>query len=521
MHTAAPARGRLRRSITVLAFEEWNLASKTRNELAYNLGIDLGTSSVKAILAAEDGSEIRAAMSPCAVEHPLPGHAEADPGLWWSAVVQAVSSLDTAGANIRGIGISVLYPALVLFDKDMQPLRPAVLYCDQRAAAESEELLARYGEARARALTGSAFPAGTSAVTSLMWLGRHEPEVLERMVRVGLANTFLVHKLTGEFTVDFSNASISGLYDTGRNEWSAELCDIAGVPPVALPGVIAADAEAGRLSADAARQLGLPAGLPVAAGAGDTVCSALGIGVADESELFVSCGSTNCFAGLSTRPDFDNGLLNTSHLDAHTWINIGSTSASGAAIQWFINTHLEPGDYERFFDLCRASAPGAGGVVFLPYLSGERTPLYDPRAKAVFFGMTLSTSLPDLARSVAEGICFADRHILETFERNGRKIERVLAAGGGSRNKLMRRIRTDVTGREIAFCSFSDVAALGAALLGGVAGGCYADWRQAAAAARNAGGFMLSKPDMTAHRAYDNAYRVFKQLYPQVKDLFA
>jgi len=494
---------------------------KTRNQSAFNLGIDLGTSSVKAILAAEDGSEIRAATAPCTIDHPLPGHAEADPGGWWSAVVRAVSSLDAAGANIRGIGISVLYPALILFDDQMQPLRPAVLYCDQRAAAESEELIGRYGQARARALTGSAFPAGTSAVTSLMWLGRHEPETFQQTARLGFANTFLVHKLTGRFATDFSNASISGLYDTGKNQWHRELCEIAGVAPEALPAVIAAGAVAGRLSADAARQLALPAGLPVAAGAGDTVCSALGIGVADETELFVSCGSTNCFAGLSAEPDFDNGLVNTSHLDAHTWINIGSTSASGAAIQWFVDTHLGPGDYDRFFDLCRASAPGAGGVVFLPYLAGERTPLYDPRAKAMFFGITLSTSPADLARSVAEGICFADRHILETFERNGRKIEQILAAGGGTKDQLMRRIRTDITGKQIAFCGFSDVAALGAALLGGVAGGCYADWRQAAEVGRRAAGFKLSKPNMTAHHSYDNAYRIFKQLYPRIKDLFA
>ena len=159
--------------------------------------------------------------------------------------------------------------------------------------------------------------------------------------------------------------------------------------------------------------------------------------------------------------------------------------------------------------------------MFLPYLAGERTPLYDPRAKAMFFGITLSTSPADLARSVAEGICFADRHILETFERNGRKIERILAAGGGTKDQLMRRIRTDITGKQIAFCGFSDVAALGAALLGGVAGGCYTDWRQAAEVGRRAAGFKLSKPNMTAHHSYDNAYRIFKQLYPRIKDLFA
>lgn len=496
------------------------MASKTRNELAYNLGIDLGTSSVKAVLAAEDGSETRAASAPCSVDHPLPGHAEADPAQWWDAVVGAVNSLDTAGMNIRGIGISVLYPALILFDEQMQPIRPAILYCDLRAVAESDELLKRYGQTGARALTGSAFPPGTSSVTSLMWLNRHEPEAVGRTARLGHANTFLVNKLTGEFTIDFSNASLSGLYDTAKNEWSKELCEIGDVAPDSLPQVLPGDAVAGRLSEGAAKQLGLPSGLPVAAGAGDVVCSALGIGVGEESELFVSCGSTNCFAALSTEPDFDNDLVNTSYLDRRTWINVGSTTASGAAIDWFVATYLEAGDYDRFFELCRASSPGAGGVVFLPYLAGERTPLYDPRAKAMFFGMTLSTTLADIARSVAEGVCFADRHIMETFERNGRKIERILAAGGGTRNELMRRIRTNVTGREIASSGLSDVSALGAALLGGIAGGCYADWRRAAAVARGAARFTPAKPDMAIHRSYERPYRIFKKLYPRVRDLF-
>ena len=497
------------------------MSSKTRDELSYNLGIDLGTSSVKAMLAAEDGSEIRSATFSCSLSHPLPGHTEADPEQWWQAVVQAVRSLDTAGVNLRGIGLSVLYPALVLFDSAMEPVLPAILYCDQRAAAESDELLERYGEAAARALTGSTFPAGTSAITSLMWLARHEPEAVRRANRIGLANTFLVHKLTGEFVIDFSNASITGLYDTARNEWSVELCGIAGVEAGSLPRVICGGDVAGRLSAEAAKLLGLPAGLPVAAGAGDTVCSALGIGITAESELFVSCGSTNCFARISGEPNFDNGLVNTSHLDARTWINIGSTSASGAAIQWFTDTYLEPGDYDRFFELCRAASPGAGGIVFLPYLAGERTPLYDPRAKAAFFGMTLSSTLADAARSVAEGVCFADRHILETFERSGRKVSRILAAGGGNRNELMRRIRTDITGREIAFSALSDAAAFGAAFLGGIAGGCYADWREAASVARSTGKFISAKPNMAIHRSYKNSYRIFKELYPRTRDLFA
>ena len=497
------------------------MPSKPRDELTFHLGIDVGSSSVKAMLASDDGTQVSVASAPCSMQHPQPGHAEADPELWWDAVVEAVTSLDTAGARIRGIGVSVLYPALLLLDANMLPLRPAILYCDGRSDAESEELLRHFGHARACELTGNAFPAGSAAITSLLWLRKHEPETFERADRIGLANTFIVHKLTGEFTTDFSNASLSGLYDTGANEWSAELCTLAGIAQRALPPPMPGGQPAGRLSREAAAQLQLPAGLPVAAGAGDTVCSALGIGITAPAELFVSCGSTNCFAGLSERPGFDNGLVNTSYLDDRTWINIGSTNASGSAIDWFVRTFLGVGAdaYERFFDLCGRSSPGAGGIVFLPYLAGERTPLYDPRARALFFGMSMASSLADTARSVAEGVCHADRHILETFQRNGRKVRSILAAGGGNRSRTMRRIRTDVIGVEIAFSGLSETAAFGAALLGGIAAGSYADWRDAARTARLAGRFSTIQPDAAAHEAYARPYEIFKQLYPAVRPL--
>jgi len=499
------------------------LASKTRDELFFNLGIDVGTSSVKALLAAEDASEMRAASVPCGVNHPEPDCAEADPEAWWEAAAQAVDSLDCAGVLIRGIGVSTLYPALVLTDAAGRVLRPAILYCDQRSAAESRELLASFGEERARCVTGNAFPAGTASVTSLLWVRRHEPDIFARASGIGHAGTFIVEKLTGRRVIDFSSASLTGLYHLARNDWCDELLAFAGIRREMLPQVLPGGAPAGRLCTAAAQRLDLPAGLPVAAGAGDTVCSALGIGVAEPCELFVIAGSTNCFAALATAPDFDNGLINNCYLDPRTWIGIGATSTSGAAVQWFVDTFLSPGDYARFFDLCTRAQPGSGGVVFLPYLAGERTPCYDPRARGVFFGLTASTSLADLARSVAEGVCFADRHILESFETGGRgrSIESLLAAGGGMRADFMRRLRTDIIGKPIGFSGLTEVAALGAALLGGIAGGTYADWREAASIARKANRFTFLHPDPAAHAGYDAPYATYRQLYPRLKDLFA
>jgi len=493
-----------------------NLASSKQ---PCTLGIDIGTSSVKAVLADAGGAVLSSASAPCVVQHPAPAWAEIHPEQWWDCVVKAVRALDLASRDVLGIGISVLYPALVLFDREMNPVRPAILYCDQRSAAESAELLARYGEAAAREFSGNAFPAGSASITSLLWVKKHEPQAFERTARIGHANTFIVHRLAGEFAIDYSNASLSGLLDIGRNVWSRELCDLADLTPEHLPRLMPGNAIAGRLSSKAASLLGLPPGLPVAAGAGDTACSALGIGIADEAELFLCCGSTNNFVRLSRTPKFDNGLINSSWLDGGTWLNVGTTNASGAAIQWFVENHLG-GEYERFFELCGRSTPGAGGVVFLPYLAGERTPWYDPKARAIFFGITGASGLADLARAVAEGVCFADRHILDVFERMSGPVCTVIASGGGTRGETMRRIRTDILGREIMFCSMTDASALGAALLGAIVAGVHPDVRRAAAAARSGARYTRYSPDAAAHAIYGESYAVYTGLYPRVKDLF-
>ena len=494
-----------------------NLASKKQ---PCTVGIDVGTSSVKAVLADANGAVLSSASAPCSVQHPAPAWAEVHPGQWWDGAVRAVRALEVAGRDVLGIGISVLYPALVLFDREMNPVRPAILYCDQRSAAESAELLARYGEKAARRLTGNAFPAGSASITSLLWVKKHEPQAFERTAKVGHANTFLVHRLTGEFAIDYSNASLSGLLDTKRNQWSAELCDLAGLTPAHLPRLMPGTAAAGALSNDAASLLGLPPGLPVAAGAGDTACSALGIGVSDEIELFLCCGSTNNFVRLARTPEFDNGLINSSWLDGSTWLNVGTTNASGAAVQWFVENYLGAGEYERFFELCGRSSPGAGGIVFLPYLAGERTPWYDPKARAVFFGITGASSLADLARAVAEGVCFADRHILEVFEQAGAPVKAIIATGGGTRGEMMRQIRTDVLGCEMRFSATTDASALGAALLGAIAAGVHAGPREAAAVARNAATCSRYLPDQHRRASYEKPYSVYTRLYPRLKDLF-
>ena len=494
--------------------------SLASSKQACTLGIDVGTSSVKAVLADEGSTVLASATAACTVQHPAPAWAEIDPGQWWDAAVRAVRPLDVGGKRILGIGTSVLYPALVLFDRQMRPVRPAILYCDQRSAAESAELLARYGERAARELSGNAFPAGSASITSLLWVKKHEPRAFERAARLGHANTYLVHRLTGEFTIDYSSASLSGLVDIRRNAWSGALCDLAGVTPERLPRLMPGGAVAGRLSRKAASTLGLPAGLPVAAGAGDTACSTLGAGITDESELFLCCGSTNNFVRLSRAAEFDNGLINTSWLDGGTWLNVGTTNASGAAIQWFVENYLGGGDYERFFELCGRSSPGAGGIVFLPYLAGERTPWYDPKARAVFFGITGASGMADIARAVAEGVCFADRHILEVFERMSGPVSTVIASGGGTRGEILRRIRTDVLGREIMFSDTADASALGAALLGAIAAGVHPDVRSAASAARIRARHTRYRPDAAAHEAYAKSYKVYTGLYPRVRDLF-
>ncbi len=311
--------------------------------------------------------------------------------------------------------------------------------------------------------------------------------------------------------------------DLLESGWIGTLCDGVGVPREKLPEVVSPGARLGGLTEEAAEALGLAPGIPVATGAGDTVCGCLGLGLADASEMAVTCGSTDTLAALQTEATFSPRTVNMTYLDEATWLAVAPMNATGASVDWFVATLLGRGAkrYARFFALAEAAPPGSRGVVFLPYLLGERSPVFDPNAKAVFFGLGPDTGRAEMARAVLEGIAFGHRQILQMMDvRRGTPVERVVASGGGTRHPLARQVRADAADRPYLYADVTDTSALGAALLGGVAAGLYATWREAAEAARRVQTLTRVEPDPGGWHPLKRNFEIFASLYDALKHCF-
>jgi len=560
------------------------------------LGIDVGTSAVKVLLYfLGDGrggaDRVRLARARLAPERPRPGWSEMAPDGWWRAACRAVARLDLSDASVLGIGLSTLFPALVVADGRGRPLRPAILYNDSRSDAEVRGLAATAltHPALVHLLTGNQVRPGTIALASLLWVRRHEPDLFERASLVGMAGSYVGFRLTGRFAIDAASASLTGLWATASGEawlrgvcrahgvppeklppgpvtcgqyldllgadrqgvaeailgdlppgvdraalrarpmtlpepgWVSVLCDAFGIDAACLPEVLWPGDRLGALTAGAAEALGLEAGIAVAAGAGDTVCSSLGMGLADEGEVSVTCGSTDCLSSLQRTAVFSTRTMNMAYLDAQTWLSVAPMNTTGAAVDWFVSRFVGRGPkaYDRFFALAGQAPPGAGGVVFLPYLAGERSPVFDPRARGVFFGLTLASGKAEMARAVLEGIGFGHRQILGmTDARLGSPVGRIVAAGGGAAHPLGRQVRADAADRPYLYADLKESSGLGAALLGGVAAGVFGSWRDAAAEARRFVRFQEVRPAPEAWHQLKGNFEVYASLYDALKHCF-
>lgn len=305
--------------------------------------------------------------------------------------------------------------------------------------------------------------------------------------------------------------------------WVAALLDAVGLAQARLPEIVWPTERLGELTEEAAEALGLDAGLPVAAGAGDTVCGCLGVGLEAADEVVALCGSTDCIAAVQRSAVFSTRTVNMAYLDEETWVAVAPMNATGSAVDWVARTLLGGGKrrFDRLFALAAEAEAGSGGVVFLPYLAGERSPVYDPDAKGIFFGLTLATGRPEMARAVLEGIGFGHRQILRHVDlRAGAPVRRVRAAGGGTAAPLLRRIRADAADRTYLYAGMTEVTALGAALLGGVAAGVWGTWQEAAAEARRRTDWEAVEPDPDAWHCLKRNYEVYTSLYGALEHCF-
>ncbi|MBR7181888.1 MAG: FGGY-family carbohydrate kinase [Clostridia bacterium] len=485
-------------------------------EKRYLLGLDIGTSAVKAALFEKAGGNrpvgVTSATYP--IYYPAPGCVEQEPEDWWRAIVTATRELlRETGVDpdlIAGIGIDGQSWAAVAVDAEGRVLAPTPIWQDTRTADICAELTERLGTERVRAGTlcdlqpGFTFP-------KILWYKRNLPEVYEKAVAFLQSNAFAVLRLTDRLSQDLSQSSCMLCVDIVRGVWDEALCREAGVDPALLPPLYAPHEIVGTVTERAARETGLAVGTPVVAGGMDTPCDALGAGVVRVGECQELGGQSGGMNICLDAPLYDPRLLTGRHVVPDRYLLQGGTVGGGAILRWFSDT-FEGGnsDFARLDREASTVPAGAEGLVLLPYFAGERTPLWDPDAKGVYYGLTYSKTRAHFHRANLEAAAYALRHNLEVAREAGANALVLRASGGAAKSPLWTQIKADVTGAVIEVPQAFSTACFGAAVLAGVGTGFYASFDEAVA------GITLSAtytPDPQTREVYDKTYRTYRAIY--------
>jgi xylulokinase len=469
------------------------------------VGIDVGTTAVKAVAVGEEGRVLGLAEVDYPLSTPQPGWSEQDPDDWVRASREALTAL--GAGEVAGIGLSGQMHGLVALDGDLNPLRPAILWNDQRTAAECAEIEAAVGRERLISLTGNVALTGFTA-PKLLWMRKHEPDLYGRIEHVLLPKDYVRLRLTGELATDVADASGTLLFDVSRRGWSSEVCETLDIPMGWLPRALESPEESGRLD-----------GVPVAAGAGDQAAGALGVGVDRPGPASVVLGTSGVvFAAM---PEFHADPEARLHTFCHsvpgTWHAMGVMLSAAGSLRWFQDA-LAPGvPIEELLGEAERWPAGAGGVTFLPYLTGERTPHPDPDARGAFTGLHVTHDRGALARAVLEGVAFGLRDSLDLLRETGLDVTVGRVSGGGARSPLWLRIVASALELPLERVAVDEGAAYGAALLAGVAAGEYADASEAVAACVRPTETVEPDPEWTA--VYRERQEEYRALYPALAAL--
>ncbi len=467
-------------------------------------GLDVGTSAVKGLALDGDGRVVASAQAGYELSTPRPGWAEQDPEDWWRATVSVLDQLRAAAGSPLGIGLSGQMHGLVVLDADDRVLRPAILWNDQRTGSECAEIEAVLGLERLIALTGNRALPGFTA-PKLLWLRHNEPDVFRRIARIALPKDYVRMRLCGEHATDVADASGTLLLDVARRRWSGEMLDALELERSWLPELLESDQVSGRT----------PEGVPVAAGAGDQAAGALGVGVVHPGPVSVVLGTSGVvFAALDRFAADPQARVHAfCHAVRDTWHAMGVVLSAAGSLRWL--RAIVGGDYELLTAEASRWPPATEGLLFLPYLAGERTPHADPDARGAYVGLNLRHDRGALVRALLEGVAFALRDSLDLICELGSRPELGRVSGGGARSDEWLRILATVLELPLQRVVVDEAAAFGAALLGGVACGVWPDVHTAVAAT------VRPQETIEPQREWVEPYRVarerFRALYPALR----
>ena len=487
----------------------------------YVIGIDSSTTATKAQLVDESGDVAAVASSEYSYETPQPLWSEQEPELWWNAATASVSAVlaesGVPGSAVKAIGLTGQMHGLVLLDDRGEVLRPSILWNDQRTAAECDEMRQRIGRQRLIRITGNDALTGFTA-PKILWVRNNEPEVFRRVAHVLLPKDYVRYRLTDQYAVDRAGGAGTILFDLARRTWSQEILAGLDLDPAFFPPTFEGHETTGLVTANAAEATGLAPGTPVVAGAGDQGANGVAVGAIDPGVVGLSLGTSGVVFTATSRPAVEpEGRLHAfCHGVPDRWHFMGVMLSAAGSFRWFRDA-LAPG--EDFGTLATAAgtvAAGSDGLLFLPYLTGERTPHPDPVARGGFVGLTVRHKRDHLTRAVLEGVAFGLRDSFELIRNAGSAdLAEVRVSGGGTRSPEWRQILADVLDAEVRTVATAEGAAQGAALLAAVGAGWFAD-----AATASAEWLRLDSPTTPGpdSAVYEKLYSDYSALYPALKD---
>lgn len=491
--------------------------------MSYVLGVDISTTATKAILIDRDGGVAGVASSSYGYETPRPLWTEQDPGLWWDATIaavrQVIADLGVSGSDVEAIGLTGQMHGSVLLDGQGAVVRPAILWNDQRTEAECIEIRRRIGPDRLIKVTGNDALTGFTA-PKLLWVQLNEPENWARVRHVLLPKDYVRYLLTGDLAVDVADGSGTILFDLAARTWSPEILEALDIAPSLMPPTFEGPTITGALSGAAADLTGLRPGTPVVAGGGDQAANAVGVGAVAAGVVALSLGTSGVVFATTAGPAIDAGgrVHSFCHAVPYRWHMMGVMLSAGGSLRWLRDALAPNSSFDDLVEGAATVAAGSDGLLFLPYLTGERTPHPDPLAKGAFVGLTIRHDLRHLTRAVLEGVAFGLRDGLDLMVGAGLPAPtQIRASGGGVRSPLWRQILADVLEAEIATVLTAEGAAYGAALLAAVG----AEWFETVDGACDA--VVRVKP--SAHPSddvalYGQAHDRYRDLYPALAPAF-
>jgi xylulokinase len=483
------------------------------------VGLDIGTTGARALAVDETGQVMAAFSAEYPLYSPRPGWTEQNPEDWWQAARKVLAALaDAAPGQVASLGLTGQMHGAVFLDSKESVIRPALLWNDQRTSAQCTEITNRLGRDRLVAIAGNPALTGFQA-PKLLWLRDAEPANYRRIAHVLLPKDYIRLRLTGEFATDASDASGTLLLDLRERNWSAEILEALEVPREWLPPVYEAPEETGRLRADVSNELGLPAGIPIAAGAGDNAAAAVGCGIVEVGLASSSIGTSGVLFAYTPQfmPDPSGRLHAFCHAVPGAYHLMGITLSAGDSLRWWRHVLGDRHSYDALIELAASAPLGSEGLLFLPYLTGERTPHSDPFARGAFFGLTRRHDVAHLTRAVLEGVVYSLDDCLEIMNGLGIVVTQIRAIGGGARSSLWRQIQADVFGVPVHRTLVEEGPAYGAALLAGVAIGHFRSVQEACSVIQLRSEVAEPEPSSTElYRRYRDAYRA---LYPATAEV--